>query len=340
MTETPRVLPEAPGSTDLLSDLLGNMHLSGVVLLRTEFCEPWSLLTPDARQLARMLPFRTKHIIPFHVVAQGRCRLEMADREPVWLEEGDAVLLPYGDAHTLGGREQAASVPVSTLLPPPPWHDILVLRHGGTGALTRLICGFVQCDELLFHPILRHLPALLHVSPADDPKDAWLASTIRHTAHEASHAHPGARCMLPRLTELMFVEILRKHMRALSTDEVGWFAAVNDPVAGAALKLLHAAPLEPWDVDSLARRIGTSRSVLAGRFTHYLSQPPMQYLTHWRLQLAAQALKTSDQPLKRVAEQSGYKSEAAFSRAFKRCFGSPPADWRRRQRADQPTGAA
>jgi AraC-like DNA-binding protein len=334
MTETPRVLPETPAGTDLLSDLLGNMHLSGVVLLRTEFREPWSLLTPDARQLARLLPFRTEHIIPFHVVAEGGCHLTIPGREPVWLSKGDAVLLPYGDAHTLAGRQPADTVPVSDLLPPPPWHDVLVLRHGGEGATTRLICGFVQCDELLFHPILRHLPPLIHVSPTADPEDEWLASTIRHTAHEASQAHPGARCMLPRLTELLFVEILRTHMGTLSADEVGWFAALNDAVAGAALKLLHAAPLHPWDVDSLAHRIGTSRSALADRFRHFLGQPPMHYLAHWRLQLAAQALKTSELPMKRIAEQAGYASEAAFSRAFKRRFGSPPADWRRRQKPD------
>lgn len=331
MTETPRILSETPGSADLLSTLLGSMHLSGAVFLRTEFLEPWSILTPEGCMLARMLSLRCERTIPFHIVAQGACWLEMEGSEPVWLDEGDAVLLPYGNAHTLSGRDPIATVPVGTLVPPPPWDDILLLRHGGEGALTRLICGFLQCDELLFHPILCHLPALIHVSPSAAPKDEWLAATIRHTAHEASHSYPGARCMVPRLTELLFVEILRKHMQGLSADEVGWFAAVKDPVAGAALKHLHAAPLVAWDVDSLARCIGVSRSLLAARFRHFLGQPPMQYLTHWRLQLAAQALKTSNQPLKRIAEQGGYESEAAFSRAFKRHFGLPPGDWRGRQ---------
>jgi AraC-like DNA-binding protein len=334
MIETPQVLSETPGASDLLSDLLGSMHLSGVVLFRTEFREPWALLTPDACRMARLLPFRTEHIIPFHVVAQGGCRLELSGQEPLWLQEGDVVLLPYGDAHTLGGQEHCSTVAVDTLLPPQPWRDILVLCHGGEGALTRLICGFLQCDELLFHPILRHLPVLIHVSSAADPRDEWLASTIRHTAHEASHSRPGARCMLPRLTELMFVEILRKYMQTLSADEVGWFAALNDPVAGAALKCLHAAPLDPWEVDSLARRIGVSRSVLADRFRHFLDQPPMQYLTHWRLQLAAQTLKRSSLPLKLVAGQAGYESDAAFSRAFKRHFGLAPVEWRRQQQLD------
>jgi AraC family transcriptional regulator, alkane utilization regulator len=332
MIETPQVLSETPGSVDLLSDLLGNMHLSGAVFLRADFREPWSIRTPDACQLARILTLRSEYTIPFHIIAQGGCRLEMEGSEPVRLNEGDAVLLPYGNAHTLSGRDPAATVPIGTLVPPPPWDDIQALQYGGEGAPTRLVCGFLQCDELLFHPVLRPLPALIQVSPTACPGDEWLASTIRHTAHEASHARAGTRCMLPLLIELMFVEILRKHMQILSADEVGWFAALNDPVAGAALKCLHAAPLEPWDVDGLARRVGVSRSVLAQRFRHFLGQPPMQYLTHWRLQLAAQALKTSSRPLKRIAEQAGYESEAAFSRAFKRHFGFPPAVWRERQR--------
>lgn len=339
MTETPQVLSETPGAPDLLSDLLGSMHLSGVVLLRTEFREPWSLLTPNTVELARLLPFRTEHIIPFHVVAEGRCCLKLADRDPVWLSQGDVVLLPYGDAHVLGGQEPATALPVAELLPQPPWHDILVLPYGGEGAMTRLLCGFVQCDELLLHPILRQLPPLIHVSPGAGPEDEWLASTIRHTVHEASHAKPGARCMLPRLTELMFVEVLRNHMGNMSEDAVGWFAALNDPVAGAALKLLHAAPLQHWDVNGLARHIGVSRSVLATRFRHFLGLPPMHYLTHWRMQLAAQALKTTDQPIKWIAEQAGYESEAAFSRAFKRRFESPPAEWRRCQKPGEQSGA-
>lgn len=336
MTETPQFLSETPGGMDLLSDLLGSMHLSGAVFLRADFREPWSILTPDACLLARMLSLRSERTIPFHIVALGGCWLEMEGHPALWLEAGDAVLLPYGDAHTLRGHDPAHTVPVGTLVPSPPWDGIQVLAHGGEGTATRLICGFLQCDELLFHPFLRHLPACIHVRPTQDAGDLWLASTIRHTAHEASHASPGSRRMLPLLTELMFVEILRKHMQSLATDEVGWFAALNDPVTGAALKCLHGAPMAAWDVDGLARRIGVSRSVLANRFKHFLGQPPMQYLTHWRLQLAAQAMKSSKRPLKQFADQAGYESEAAFSRAFKRFFGLPPADWRRRQQDAPP----
>lgn len=332
MIETPQVLSETPTpATDLLSGLLGGMHLSGMVLFRAEFREPWCVITPDARQLAKVLPFRTEHIIPFHVIACGGCWLEMPEQGAVWLKEGDAVLLPYGHSHYLKGRQAADAVPVGRLLPLPPWDDMLVVEHGGAGENTRIICGFLQCDELLFHPMLRHLPALVHVSPDAASADGWLATTIRHTAAEASDPAPGSRCMLPRLTELMFVEILRKHIRGLSADEVGWFAALNDRVAGAALRCLHGAPFQEWSVDGLAHRVGASRTTLVERFKHFLQQPPMRYLAAWRLQLAAQRLKSTDLPIKTVADQCGYDSEAAFNRAFKRHFGLPPGDWRKRQ---------
>lgn len=333
MAETPQVLSETPHTfaADPLSDLLGSMHLAGVVLFRAEFREPWWLIAPASCQLAKLLPFRTEHIIPFHIVAAGGCWLEIKGRERVWLEAGDAVLMPYGDGHDLFGDMKAdQGMSPGQLLPPPPWSDIQVARHdGGGGAFVHLICGFLQCDELLFHPILHHLPVLLHVRP--DASDAWLASTIRHTIDEVSQTRPGARSMLPRITELMFIELLRKHMQSQVPDEVGWFAAVSDPVVGAALRHLHLAPLQDWSVDGLARQVGVSRTVLAERFKHFLELPPMQYLSRWRLQMAAQKLKTGDTPIKTIADQTGYKSEASFNRAFKRLFGMPPGDWRSRQ---------
>jgi AraC-like DNA-binding protein len=332
MTGTPEDLTETPpGGRDLLSDLLDGMHLSGMALFRAEFREPWSVTTPEGCQLARILPFRTEHIIPFHIVAAGGCWLDLKSQQPVWLSEGDAVLLPCGDSHGLCGREAAAAVEVGKLLPSPPWADILVVEHGGRGEKTSIICGFLQCDELLFHPLLKHLPRLLRVSPGEEIGDRWLGSTIRHTAAEASRPSPGSRTMLPRLTELMFVEILRAHIHGLSADDAGWFAALKDPVAGAALKWLHAAPMKDWSVDELAHRVGASRSVLTARFRRYLDQPPIHYLAKLRLLLAAQQMKTDSLPMKAIADRCGYQSEAAFNRAFKRCFGAPPGDWRKRQ---------
>lgn len=333
MSKTPSVLTEKPEAPfDPLSDLLASMRLTGAVMFRAEFGEPWSIATAEGSLICKFLAARTDRVIPFHVVSRGSCALTMPHGEPVWLREGDAVLMPYGDGHLLSGRAPAEPVPVVKLLPPLPWRDLFVLEHGGQGETTSIICEFVQCDELLFHPILRHLPPLLHVSPDASPADRWLATTIRHTAQEATHPSPGSRNMLPRLTELLFVEILRKHMRGLSDDEVGWFAAFNDGIAGAALQCLHTAPFDAWSIEKLASRVGVSRTVLADRFKHFLDQPPMQYLTHWRLQFAAKELKSGQRPLKAIAEETGYELEAAFGRAFKRHFGLPPGEWRARQR--------
>lgn len=326
---TPRaVAPAAPA--DLLSDLLSTVRISGAVLFRAEFREPWAIAVCDGAHLARALPFRTERVIPFHVIATGSCWLDVGGQR-TWLSAGQAFLLPYGDGHTLGGKEPAPIVPEYSVLPPPPWYEAQFLRHGGTGALTEIICGFVHCEEPIFDPFLRGLPTLLHANPAGGAAAQWLETTIGFTADEARGAPPGARSILSRLTELMFVEVLRSHLRALSPGQVGWLAALNDSVVGPALRCLHAAPREEWTVTRLARSCGVSRTVLAERFTHLLEQPPMQYLTRWRLQIAAQLLKARDKPVKVVAAEAGYESEFAFSRAFKRVFGLPPADWRRRR---------
>ncbi len=340
MTETPRLLPGTPpgdlssssaGLADLLSDILRTVHLSGVVLFRAEFHEPWSVTTPESCQLARTLPFRTERIIQFHVVAAGNCWLEVKGEERLWLTAGDAVLLPYGNEHRLGGRHDAATVPIATLFPPTPWNDMPAIQHGGTGAGTQLICGFLHCDELLFNPLQRSLPTLMHARPRAEPDDAWLETSIRYITHEASHPRPGGQCILARLTELMFMEVLRRHIQTLPAGEIGWLAALNDPIVGSALKWLHTMPDEKWTVTRLARRVGTSRSVLADRFKHLLDQPPMQYLAHWRLVIAAQLLKTGNTNLKDIVARVGYESEPAFNRAFKRLFGAPPASWRKQQ---------
>lgn len=332
MTERPYVLPETPPETvDPLSDLLGTMHLAGTVLFRAEFREPWAVVTPDSRRLAKVLPFRAERIIPFHIVARGGCWIEMPGHAPVWLREGDAVLLPHGKSHGLRGSVATAAVPVGQLLPAPPWRDVLVVEHGGEGARASVVCGFLHCEALPFDPILQDLPAMLHVGPQPSAEDGWLMATVRRTAMEASLLLPGARNMLPRLTELVFVEILRKHMQSLPDGQVGWLAACKDAVAGPALKLLHEAPAAAWSVEALARRVGVSRTVLAGRFRRLLGLPPMRYLAQWRLQRAARQLVTGAPSVKSVAHEAGYESEAAFSRAFKRHFGLPPRDWRRRQ---------
>lgn len=331
MTETPDLLPESPANAiDPLSDLLASVRLAGTVLFRAEFREPWAVVTPDARQLAGMLPFRTECIIPFHIVSRGGCWIDMPGQAPLWLRDGDAVLLPRGESHRLRGSVPAVPVQIGRLLPGPPWRDVLVVEHGGEGVPASLVCGFLHCDHFPFDPMLRDLPPVLRAGSGTSDADRWLATTIRRAAAEARLLQPGARDMLPRLVELMFVEIVREHMRGLSVGESGWLAACKDAVTGPVLALMHGAPGARWSVDALARRAGVSRSVLAERFRRLLGQPPMHYLAQWRLKLAAQRLQSSDLSVKAIADGAGYESEAAFSRAFKRHFGLAPRDWRRR----------
>jgi len=271
-------------------------------------------------------------------VEEGRCWIEAGGGARLGLAAGDAVLLPYGTGHRLGGGEAAITSPVAALLPRPPWSQLPVVRHGGPGETTRIVCGFVRCEELLFSPFLQGLPPLLLARPAGDPASRWLETTIRYTAHEAASPAPGARSLLPRLTELMFVEVLRHQLRALPDGQIGWLAAARDPVLGSALGWLHRSPAEPWTVERLARRVGVSRTVLADRFARLLDQPPMRYLARWRLQLAAQHLRASSAPLKAIAGRAGYESEEAFGRAFKRHFGVPPDVWRRARRSGSAPG--
>lgn len=322
---------------DVLSDLWGRVRPSGAILFRGEFREPWSVQKQGGGQYAGRLAGPGQRVIPFHVVGCGGCWVDLAANEPVWVGEGEAVLFPGGDSHCLRAREAGTPEPMIRLLPPPPRPLIPVVRHGGQGAATRIVCGFLRLDDWMFQPMAVPLPPVLRARQGAPDGECWLPELVRHIArHIAREAHdpgPGTGAMLPRLVELMFVERLRRHMRELPADGLGPFAACNDSVVGAALKLLHASPLENWDLARLSREVGASRSVLGARFKALLGHPPMQYLVRWRLRLAAQQFLASDVPVKSVVDAMGYATEAAFSRAFKRVFGQPPGEWRQSRRA-------
>ena len=341
MTGTPGIRAGTPGELrpttahqpDLLSDLLATVRVSGAVLFRAEFREPWGIAIPEACDMLPILPGCVENVIPFHVAEEGSFWVRAGDETPLRVSAGEAVLLPQGSAHRLGGEEEASTVPVGAVLPHPPWDEPPVVRHGGTGARANIVCGFVSCEDLLLDPFLRGLPPVLHAHPGPDPRSRWLETAIRYTAHEAARPGPGSRLVLSRLVELMFVEVLRDHMR--SADDAGtdgWRrrATRSSPVRS---PRSTRAPADPWTVDRLARRVGVSRTVLAERFARRLGLPPMHYVARWRLQVAANLLRTTSQPLKAIAQRAGYASEAAFGRAFKRQFGVAPANWRREARA-------
>jgi AraC-like DNA-binding protein len=313
---------------DTLSRVLRAVRLSGALLFRGEFSSPWSVAAPESRLAAPFLVPGAKSLVFFHVVVEGHCWAEIAGVEPLPLGTGDVIALPYGDAHAMENPRGESRRLLSSLLPPPPWAELPTVNHGGGGERTRILCGFLYFDETLFSPVLTNLPRVLCVRAKDGAPLSLLETSARYMLEEASLNRPGGACLQGRLAEVLFVEVLRRHMEDMGANERGWLAAVKDPIVGKALQLMHGDLAHPWTVEVIGRSVGLSRSALADRFRHIVGEPLMQYLTRWRLQLAAQLLRDTDQGIASIAGQVGYESEAAFNRAFKRYAGEPPATWR------------
>jgi AraC-like DNA-binding protein len=326
MIETPCELIGTPprvgsgAAATLLSDVLGRIRLTGALFLKGEYTAPWAFDSPGSCVLAELLAPEAERLIVFHVVRKGRVWIT-AGGHHLEFGAGDLAILPASHRHVMGSPELAEPVQIKDLLPQSPWNDIPVLRHGGDGELTEMVCGYFRCDELLFNSFLRNLPPVIKIRPV-----GTAAALLEAALSRALEDGPGCGTAV-RLPELLLVEALRLYSSEapLST---GWLAATNDPVVGRALKLMHDDPLRDWTVDDLARAAATSRSVLGERFRALLAQSPMHYLIEWRMQLAAGLLRATDLKLADIAERSGYGSEAAFSRAFHRHVGVAPAQWR------------
>jgi len=313
---------------DVLSDILQVIRFSGVIDLHPEFSAPWIIETPSCSSFANTIQSKTTHIVPFHIVAQGNCWVKAEPDIRQALFPGDIIIFPHGNAHVLGDRLDQVPTPITDLLPAPPWESPPALTYGGGGEITRLVCGFLICEPLLLHPFLKHLPGFMHIQVFSDPTTLLLKTGVQHIIQEVNCIQPGSACLLTRLVELMFIEILRNYMQNSPSQAMNGILALNDPIIGQALNWIHTDPAHPWTVAELARLVSVSRSALATRFTELLGQPPMQYLIQWRLQLAAHHLQNTDESVAKIASQVGYESEAAFSRAFRRYAGKPPGAWR------------
>jgi AraC-like DNA-binding protein len=310
---------------DVVSDVLRAIRLSGLVTFHTELTAPWGLSVPPATTLSKVFQLGTRPLIPFHAVAKGSCVSVLNGAQA--LEEGDVVMYPHGDAHVLASDAEIAPTPVGGLLPPLADDGLAVVRHGGGGTMTRLVCGFVYCDEAVFNPLSAGLPKVLFGRGKGGTTS--LQGLLSIALSEAAAPRAGSTTLLTRVTELMFVEVLRNFMESLPEGHTGWFAGVRDPFVGRALQRLHAEPDRDWTVDELGRAVGLSRSALVDRFKGLVGEPPMTYLTSWRIQLATQLLRESHASVASIGAQVGYASEAAFNRAFRRIVGMPPAAWRR-----------
>jgi AraC-like DNA-binding protein len=316
---------------DALSDVLRVMHLTGGVFLHAEFFAPWCIAARVTPEHCAPVLGRASHLIVYHYVVEGdlRIRVEGEDGEGVVIGAGEVVLLPRNDLHLVGSDLSLTPVAGSEIIKPPTDGGLFSIHYGGHGRRTRLVCGFLGCASAEGNPVISTLPPLLKLELEQGGAAEWIRSTFRYAADEVSAGRPGSETVLAKLSELLFVETVRRYAEALPDGQTGWLAGLREPYVARALALLHGDITRRWTVDDLGREVGLSRSALADRFIRLIGVPPMHYLAGWRMQVATQTLRNTSASLAQAAEIVGYDSEAAFSRAFKKAFGAAPATWRR-----------
>jgi AraC-like DNA-binding protein len=338
MTGLPSGMTGTPASgredgMDALSDVLRVAHLTGGVFLHADFSAPWCMAARVGPEHCAPALGPASHLILYHYIVEGelRIRIDGEDGEGLILGVGDVVLLPRNDLHLVGSDLTLSPVAGSDIIQPPKNGGLFSIRHGGGGRRTRMICGFLGCDSE-DNPVISNLPSLLKLDAEQGGAAEWIRSTFQYAAEEVAAGRPGSETVLAKLSELLFVEAVRRYAETLPQEQTGWLAGLRDPHVARALALLHDDITRPWNVDDLSREVGLSRSALGERFLKLIGIPPMHYVTSWRMQVATQKLRLTNASLAQVADMVGYGSEASFSRAFKKVFGTAPATWRRSNR--------
>lgn len=315
-------VPEIATENEALHSALENLRLEGAIFFRAEYTEDWAYESPTARELAGILTPGHDRLILFHIVARGSCTILLDDGQEQRAETGDVIVLPYGDQHIMHGRCRAEWVPpIATLMDNPPWETLPIVRHGGGGDRTDVICGYLVSDDPLFDERLAALPSVFVVQPAG-AASKWVEASIEYAVDGPSIE------TTPRLAELLLIEVLHMHLATAPAADQGWLAALRDPVLAPALAVLHRHPERRWTVADLADVAAASRSTLDQRFRDLLGRPPMRYLTDWRMHVAKDLLAHTSLTVGAVADRVGYDAVEAFSRAFRRFHGLSPADWR------------
>lgn len=321
----------------MLSDVLRNVRLTGAVFFPMDVSSPWVDEIPNARTFASIVLPGTQHVVSYHIVRTGSCWAALRGEPPVRLAAGDAFVIPHGHPYMMASAPELRSkMPADAVLQF--FRDMatasapLTVTEGGGGAeRAQVVCGFLGCDVRPFNPVLEALPRVLFLPRPSGRGADRLCQLIELALAESEERRTGSRCVLLHLSELLFVEVVRRYLDSLPNTHTGWLAGLRDPVVGHALALLHSSPAAEWSLQRLARGIGVSRSALAERFTQFVGDPPMRYLARWRIQLASRLLSDGTAKVSAVAIDVGYQSEAAFSRAFKAMTGTTPALWRQRR---------
>jgi AraC-like DNA-binding protein len=326
---------------DIVSDVLRNVRLRGVLYFYVNGTCDWAAEAPSSREIAAAVLPGSEHVMEYHVVVSGSCWAAVSGGAPVRLAAGDVVVFPHGDPHVVSSAAGMKATPdVAGYFQRQRQRTPFVLHLGAREVPvetvtedptnTTLVCGFLGCDLRPFNPLIASLPRLMHVR-ADSRQD-WTAQLMRQAAAESKNRRPGGDAMLERLSEMTFIDAVRRYLSTLPETSRGWLAGTRDRYVGRALSLMHEVPAEAWTVDELGRRVGLSRSALHERFAEMIGQAPMQYLANWRMQVGAALLRDTAAPVASIAQEVGYQSEAAFTRAFKRLVGQPPSLWRRQAR--------
>lgn len=340
-------------SEDVLSGLLRCVRLRGALFFNVECVGAWVTEAPASVLIASAVMPGSEHLMEYHVVLGGNCWAGITGEPPFLMNAGDVVLFPHGDAHVM------SSVPGLRAEPDLPFLIANLTRRVGlpfmvrqvddkrmsqivaqTGAAAsppsaKLLCGFLGCDRGPFNPLLSALPRVIHARASELSEDSWAGQLSRLAETESVKGRPGGEVVLERMSEMMFVDLVRFHLSTLSKSETGWLSALRDRHVGRVLSLMHSQPAEPWTLEKLSSLAGLSRSALQERFVELVGQPPMQYLRCWRMQVASNLLVESNAKVATIAQEVGYESEEAFSRSFKRAVGQPPATWRRERSVQQ-----
>jgi len=325
-------------AADVLSDLLRTVRLTGATFFEIAANDPWVIESPAREMiLPKILP-GADHLISYHVVTVGRCFANIVGEPPTVVEAGEVIVFTNSDPHVMASSPGMRADPVAsdTLDAATAGQLPFLINCGRAGpASAKLVCGYLACDARPFNPLLENLPSVIK---AGDPKDgdaSWLSQFIRFAVMESAEKRAGGESVLAKLSELMFIEVVRRHLETLPPEQAGWLAGLRDPFIGKALSLMHGGPALSWTIEELAKQIGLSRSVLAERFVDLVGIPPMHYLAKWRMQIASELLSGGNANVATIAAEIGYESEAAFSRAFKKMMGVSPSLWRRQSAVSQ-----
>jgi AraC-like DNA-binding protein len=316
---------------DALSEALNAVRMTGAIFFHAECAAPWGFAVPSVSQVQHVLSPGTERLVNYNLLTEGTAVARFSDGEGVTLRPGDLTILPHGDALTVSNGSPRAFIDDTAGLADILRGNVRMLRFGEDGEITRFICGFFGCERSADRLFLAGLPRLIRINIRENPASTWLETAIRHLVSEGESDRPGRSILLSRMAESLFIEALRCYMEQLPSDRTGWLAGARDPIVGGILAALHREPSKDWTLDRLASAVGSSRSVIAKRFNRFIGESPMAYLGRWRLELGARQLRASGKPVIQIAAEVGYESEAAFNRAFKRTFGVPPAQYRRRQ---------